>query len=81
MKKMKVRIKEEFKDKKIYISGTYYDLSSMSDKQLITIYNHIYWLREFLEEVIIVPIEDQEVLLNNTEFKKTIKTIRKKKSK
>ena len=51
---MKVKIKEEYKDKKIYIGGTLYDLSNKTDEQLSLLWEKngefSIWRNVFLEE-------------------------------
>ena len=76
---IKVKIKEGFKDKKIYVGGTLYDLSERTDEQLSLIWEQNPEFRSFLEEVISIQGEDEEVLLNEEDFKKTIKNMRKRK--
>jgi hypothetical protein len=75
---IKVRIKEEFKNKKIYVGGIHYDLSAMTDEQLFIIWNSNELFKTFLEEVLIVPTPVEEVLLNEEEFKSISKKIKKK---
>jgi hypothetical protein len=76
---IKVKIKEDFKDKKIYVGGTLYDFSERTDEQLTLIWEQNPEFRVFLEEVISIGSDEGEVLLNEAEFKKTIRNIRKKK--
>jgi hypothetical protein len=50
---IKVKIKEEYKDKKIYIGGTLYDLWNKTDKQLSLLWEQnefSIWRNVFLEE-------------------------------
>lgn len=51
---MKVKIKKDYKDKKIYIGGTLYDLSNKTDKQLSLLWEQSgefsIWRNVFLEE-------------------------------
>jgi hypothetical protein len=75
---IKVRIKEEFKNKKIYVGGIHYDLLAMTDEQLFIIWNSNELFKTFLEEVLIVPTPVEEVLLNEEEFKSISKKIKKK---
>lgn len=76
---IKVKIREEYKNKSIYISGTLYDLSQRTNEQLILIWEQRPEFRMFLEEVICIDGDEGEVLLNEEDFKKTIRNIRKKK--
>ena len=76
---IKVKIREEYKNKSIYISGTLYDLSQRTGEQLILIWEQSPEFRMFLEEVICIDGDEGEVLLNEVDFKKTIRNIRKKK--
>ncbi len=76
---IKVKIKEEYKDKKIYIGGTLYDFTTKTDEQLSLIWEQNPEFRIFLEEVISIKNDDEEVLLNEEDFKKTIKNMRKRK--
>ncbi len=75
---IKVRIKEEFKNKKIYVGGIHYDFLAMTDEQLFIIWNTNELFKTFLEEVLIVPTPVKEVLLNEKEFKTISKEIKKK---
>lgn len=77
---IKVKIKEEYKDKKIYIGGTQYDFSNKTDEQLVLIWQQNAEFRVFLEEVISIQANDEEVLLNEEAFKDTVKSISKKRS-
>lgn len=47
---IKVKIKEEYKNKKIYIGGTQYDFSNKTDEQLSLIWEQNPSFRTFLEE-------------------------------
>lgn len=76
---IKVKIKEDYKDKKIYIGGTLYDFSNKTNEQLSLIWEQNPEFRMFLEEVISIQGDNEEVLLNEADFKKTIRNIRKKK--
>ena len=76
---IKVKIREEYKNKSIYIYGTLYDLSQKTGEQLTLIWNQNPEFRIFLEEVISIGGDEGEVLLNEADFKKTIRNIRKKK--
>jgi hypothetical protein len=76
---IKVKIKEEYKNKSIYVYGTLYDLSQKTGEQLTLIWNQNPEFRIFLEEVISIGGDEGEVLLNEADFKKTIRNIRKKK--
>ena len=62
---IKVRIKEEFRNKKIYIGGSQYDFSNKTDEQLLLIWEQNPEFRIFLEEII--HLED-DTILNTTEF-------------
>jgi hypothetical protein len=67
---IKVRIREEYKDKKIYVAGTQYDFSNKTDEQLSLIWEQNPSFRTFLEEVVEL---DSEVTLNTTEFEALVK--------
>lgn len=79
MMMIKVRIKEEYKGRKIYVGGDTYDFSLMTQEQLSIVWNEQPRFRPFLEEV--VQLED-ETILTPSEFdeaiKKTAKSKRKK---
>lgn len=76
---MKIRIKEEFKGKTIYVGGTEYDFSSMTDEQLAIIWTNNKQFLPFLEEVIVIHTPVEEVLINEEEFRQISKRISKKK--
>ena len=67
---IKVRIREEYKDKKIYVGGTQYDFSNKTDEQLSLIWEQNPAFRSFLEEVVEL---DSEVTLSPTEFETLVK--------
>jgi hypothetical protein len=77
---IKVRIREEYKDKKIYVAGTLYDFSNKTDEQLSLVWEQNPEFRIFLEETISIQANDKEVLLNEQAFKDTVKSISKKRS-
>jgi hypothetical protein len=66
---IKVKIKEEYKNKKIYIGGTQYDFSNKTDEQLLLIWEQNPEFRIFLEEVVQL---DSEITLNTTEFEEAL---------
>jgi hypothetical protein len=66
---IKVRIKEEYKTKKIYVGGTQYDFSNKTEEQLSLIWNQNPHFRIFLEEVVEL---DSEITLNTTEFEEAM---------
>jgi len=66
---IKVRIREEYKTKKIYVGGTQYDFSNKTDEQLSLIWEQNPTFRSFLEEVVEL---DSEVTLNTTEFEEAL---------
>jgi hypothetical protein len=66
---IKVKIKEEYKTKKIYIGGTQYDFSNKTDEQLRLIWEQNPPFRIFLEEVVQL---DSETALNGTEFEEAL---------
>jgi hypothetical protein len=76
---IKVRIKEEYKGRMIYVGGNTYDFNLMTQEQLSIIWNEQPRFRPFLEEV--VHLED-DTILTPSEFdeaiKKTIKSKRRK---
>ena len=66
---IKVRIRQEYKDKKIYVGGTQYDFSNKTDEQLSLIWEQNPSFRTFLEEVVELG---SEVTLNTTEFEEAL---------
>ena len=66
---IKVKIKEEYKDKKIYVAGTLYDFSEKTDEQLLLIFEQNPEFRVFLEEVVEL---DSETILTPTEFEEAM---------
>lgn len=46
---MKVKIKEEYRNKKIYVGGTEYDFPSYTQGQLSLLWEHTPRFREYLE--------------------------------
>jgi hypothetical protein len=66
---IKVRIREQYKDKKIYVAGTQYDFSNKTDEQLSLIWEQNPTSRSFLEEVVELG---SEVTLNTTEFEEAL---------
>lgn len=62
---IKVKIKEEYKNKSIYVGGTLYDFSEKTDKELLLIFEQNPEFRAFLEEVVEL---DPETILTPTEF-------------
>ena len=66
---IKVRIKEEYKNKKIYVGGTQYDFSNKTDEQLSLIWEQNPSFRIFLEEIVQL---DDETTLNTTEFEEAL---------
>jgi hypothetical protein len=66
---IKVKIKEEYKNKKIYIGGTQYDFSNKTDEQLLLIWEQNPEFRIFLEEVVQLH---SEITLNTTEFEEAL---------
>ena len=66
---IKVRIREQYKNKKIYVAGTQYDFSNKTDEQLSLIWEQNPSFRTFLEEVVELG---SEVTLNTTEFEEAL---------
>lgn len=74
---MKIRLKEEYQNKKISTSGIDYDFRLLTPEKIERVYNNNPHLRHMFEEVVEIS---PEIVMNEEQFLNTIDEVVKKRA-